>query len=301
MGVADISIGHLQPLATNALVFVRQVTLLCSLTDKFRGSTQMLLLLAALVCVAAMPVVDQEQEQGLLGNSTLHLDIQGTFVRYFTMGSESHDMAVFGIPGKSTTPAEFAASAWSAAKVGRCQDTVKVYVIDFGASQYNYLGVPVVGNLQMNVIMDAFIDKFGAGKKVRVVGYSKGGQAVQRYSLVSNAPQKFILGCGSSWTFLNSTIDWIYGISNFPDGLQMDDILSKVVANQYLIICGDADFGSDDNSTLAMESGASRIERASTLYRHFNTIGANVQMIVVPGAAHNHSDVIPTSGNFLCN
>jgi NADH/NAD ratio-sensing transcriptional regulator Rex len=64
----------------------------------------------------------------------------------------------------------------------------------------------------MSEILDGFVDAFAKNREhqVVIVGYSKGGQAVQRYSLVHKIRSqnvKFVVGCGSSYTLLDREQD----------------------------------------------------------------------------------------------
>ena len=234
----------------------------------------------------------------------LTVTIRDTQILYVSIPALDYSTLVIGIPGKATTPSQFLIALQTATTNGDCSNSVKIIGPDFGQTAYNHLGSALIGNLELNDILDAFVNAFAnSDTKVVIAGYSKGGQAVERYSLVHSISQQshFLVGCGSSYTFLNDSIDYIYGLRNFPSRFQAHNVHNRVRNNNYHITCGSIDFGSDDNSTMAMDQGVNRLERAENLHRHLSSQGATSSLSIINGAAHNYSLVMPHTGEYICN
>ncbi|KAJ2994415.1 hypothetical protein HDV02_001590 [Globomyces sp. JEL0801] len=231
-------------------------------------------------------------------------EIRGTKVRIASIGSKVFDTVIFAIPGKETTIQDMTLGVYNAASKGGCSNRVKVITVDFGKTPYNLLGRKLIGELQLNVVMDKMVKKYGRGKKVVLVGFSKGAQAIQRYSLVHKitGQKKFLLGCASSWTLLDEKVNWKYGLRNFPPPFDVKSIVPNARKNEYLIVCGSEDKGSSDNSKEAKAQGAGRIDRAKSLLKNLASKKVKANMRIAKGVGHNAAKVFEkTAGKYICS
>ncbi len=236
------------------------------------------------------------------------LTIFNVTVPYYTIRAINQQMTKFtqlviGIPGKETTAKDFTQAVHAA--TSGCEDKVKVIVPDLGKTPYNepHNILPGFYPLTLSMILDGFIKSFSS-EKILVMGFSKGGQAVQRYSLVYGTgvtnEMRFVLGCASSWTFLEKSMPWQYGLANLPSGFSADQMIKKAQKNTYLLACGAEDTGSADPD--ANIQGSGRLERAKNLIKSFEQNQVNVQgLIEVPNVAHDYSKVIPSANKFVCD
>ncbi|KAI8897047.1 hypothetical protein BC833DRAFT_566114 [Globomyces pollinis-pini] len=240
--------------------------------------------------------------------------IRGTSVSFASLGPETYDTAVFAIPGQETTVEDMTLGVFTAVTNGGCSNRTKVFTVDFGDTSYNLLDRQLIGELELNDVMDGMVKKFGKGRKVVLAGFSKGAQAIQRkiegnltslgYSLVHKVQgqRKFLIGCASSWTFLDRNVEWKYGLNNFPSKFDLEAIVPLVQTNEYLIACGSKDNGSSDNSEEALAQGAGRVERAKSLMNNLVNNGVKVSMKMANGVGHNAGKVFEgTAGEYICS
>lgn len=235
----------------------------------------------------------------------INVKVDGTKVSMFEIGPKRFETIIIGIPGKGEDPSEFAANVVTALKIGNCSDRVKVAVLDLGNVPYNLLEKTISGSLNIQEVVDGvavFYQPFV--QNIIFAGFSKGGQAVERYSLVHSpftVNYKFFLGCASSWTLLDPTIDYRYGLNNLPFPYTASKIMKTVKQNRYLIGCGANDTGSQDEEPDAVAQGAGRVDRAITLFQNLKLNNIAVDIKFAPGVTHNDAELIPqVAAEYFC-
>eukprot|EP01126_Amoeba_proteus_P025314 TRINITY_DN25285_c0_g1_i1.p1 TRINITY_DN25285_c0_g1~~TRINITY_DN25285_c0_g1_i1.p1 ORF type:complete len:255 (-),score=29.01 TRINITY_DN25285_c0_g1_i1:382-1146(-) len=232
------------------------------------------------------------------------LQIVDDYVPFYSTGNEeTYKKLVIAIPGETTTPEELGNWLFTTASEQGCKEDLYIVVPDLGDSPYNVLGLPLVGNLTLDQILDNFISRFvPSSQHVLVVGFSKGGQAVQRYSLVPrfNGTISYLLGCASSWTFMNTTLEWKYGLSGFPYPLFLPLMKTQLKRSNFHIVCGKDDTDSLDHSDLANTQGIGRLERAINLSKDLTKNNVPNIFSVIEGVGHDERSVVTTQGKLLC-
>jgi hypothetical protein len=237
---------------------------------------------------------------GLAASQTLqNISIKGTNVPYYSHGSQPYSKLIIGIPGKEGTAKEFLGTLVSATR--NCSLDVMLITPELGTTSYNLLEKKLVGPLRLNEILDGISNQFGT-ESVTVVGFSKGSQAVQRYSLVNriSKPSRFVLGCASSFTFINDTVDYRYGLGNFPAGFNTSTIIETVRKSPFHFACGSLDTSDLDDSPEAVAQGNGRLERAKNYQCQLKSLGVETSFQTVKKVGHKADAVIGATGAFLC-
>ena len=222
--------------------------------------------------------------------------------------SKKYKKLVLGLAGLTTSSRDFNAALNTATSSSYCLSDTLIICPDFiKSSPYNMIAKPVVGNLTLETIMDAFVEKFKPSTgKVAVAGFSKGGQGVQRYSLVSTMIDRkvdFIYGCASDFAFLDPTIDFKYGLANFPSIYNASMVIPNLKkAGSFLVACGNEDSKKPSVDTdLAQAQGATRTERAQNLVEDYKLKGiSQISYRGIPNVGHDDVGVMSVQGDFIC-
>lgn len=128
------------------------------------------------------------------------LPIQGTCIPYSSYGPLwGNTKLIIGVPGLKTTSKEFVAALVMGLEESSCSaDTLIISPELPKSSSYNEIGKAIVENLTLEMILDEFTLRFKPiSNNILYFGFSKGGQAIQRYSLIqtANPGAAYIYGC----------------------------------------------------------------------------------------------------------
>ena len=236
----------------------------------------------------------------LLGAQSLRsTTIQRQNVSFQDNGVRDYETLIVGIPGQGETSLDFVQTLSTASS--KCKQSIRIISPSIEGTSYNLVERRLVGNLTLKNILDGLVEQF-ATKNVMMVGFSKGSQAVQRYALIHSikVPARFVLGCASSFTFLNDSIDYRYGLRNFPFPLPSQGVVQHLRASHFHFECGSNDVKDLDKSSEAQAQGSGRVERAQNLEKQFKSLGIQTSFQTVDNVGHNATLVIGAIGGFIC-
>lgn len=113
----------------------------------------------------------------------------------------------------------------------------------------------------------------------------------------------FIYGCASDFAFLDPTIDFKYGLANFPSIYNASMVIPNFKkSGSFLVACGNKDTKKPSVDTdVAQAQGATRTERAQNLVEDYTLKGiSQISYKVIPNVGHDDFGVMGVQGDFIC-